>query len=138
MAKFDVRYVHKVSQSCRCGHPQYAHRRPRVEADGPAYLGDVKRDSPVWGAGACSAARCAPTPVGDCDGSTPCLEYVPKSEVLEINVADLAPTDIEAIVARVLKISWPVNLVRREPDGRIVAFFEKSTYHSIIITPVPE
>lgn len=114
MARFNVRYVHKVTQICMCQHTQYGHA---------ADLGD---GTLKWGEGKC---RSSP--------SCTCEAYVPRSEMKDVDLTDLKPTDLEAIVARVLGVAWPVGLVRQEPDGRIVAFFEKSTYHSIILTPVP-
>lgn len=138
MARYDVRYVHKVSQTCMCGCPQYGHRRPGRPPDGPAFLGDVMRDSPVWGEGACLSARCASTPVGDYDGSTPCTSFTPKSEVMEFEFpAD--PSDLQVLAAALKKariMSEPIESARYIAEGRFVVFPKNSSWHSIILTPV--
>lgn len=140
MAKYLVRYVHNVTQICRCGCTQYSHRRPRTEADPPAYLGDVKRDSPVWGQGACSSARCAAVPVGDYDGTTPCLEFQHQTQEMEVDLfADNHLTEREALIAaKVISYDTKVIEVRRDPGGKVVVFPKNSVWHSIIMTPIKE
>jgi hypothetical protein len=141
MAKFDVRYVHKVSQTCVCGCSQYSHRRPPTPEDGPAYLGDVKRDSPVWGQGACTSARCAAEPVGDYDGTKPCLEFKHESQVMEIDdayagVASIAEMLRKLIAAKVVTGDTKLRELRLEADGRLIIIPDNSLWSSIVITPI--
>lgn len=118
MARFNVRYIHKISQTCTCKHTQYGHA---------ADLGD---GTLKWGQGKCrSSATCT------------CEAYVPESEDMDIDVAGDALGDEKEFVrrlaqARVLAANTKLLELRREADGKIVVFPAKSIWHSIILTPI--
>jgi len=147
MAKFDVRYVHKISQTCKCGCTQYSHRRPRRQEEGPSYVGTYADGRPmvlysdVWGEGPCMNARCQPVPVGDYDGTTPCLEFRHQSEEMDIDIAGDGPGDVaemlrRLIAAKVVTGDTQLRELRREADGRLIIFPDKTIWHSIIMTPI--
>lgn len=117
MAKFNVRYVHKISQTCVCKHTQYGHAE---DLDGTL----------KWGQGKCrSSATCE------------CTSYVPESYEMEIALTPDALGDerefLRCLAAgHVLSAASKLRELRREADGKIVVFPDKSIWHSIILTPI--
>jgi hypothetical protein len=116
--KYSLRFVHKVSQICACNCPQYGHRRmlPAAEAKHPGHA--------KWGEGSCTS----------CD----CQEYTPKTQ--EVELPEALPTD-RLVMGQLLRDTglWTGSLraIRHEANGRVVCFPRTSSWHSIILEPLP-
>lgn len=115
--RYTIRFVHKVSQTCACGYPQYSHRRPLPAAEAK-HPGEAK-----WGEGPCQTGTC--------------LEYKPSTQ--EVELPEELPTNPRAM-GQVLRDArlWTGNLrdVHHEADGRIVCFPRTSSWQSIILEPI--
>ncbi len=119
MARFNARYVHKVSQVCTCGHTQYGHALD--EEDGKL----------TWGKGRCrSSATCA------------CPMYQHPTVAVDVDLDGDALGDEGVAVERLVEAGLlcrgeKLRELRREADGKVVVFPDRSVWHSIILTPVP-
>lgn len=111
---YRLRYVHKVTQLCKCGRAQYDHsREPRA---------DEKRLYPyknqrVYGDGPFVRFH---------DGVQTCAGYEPATELVDLDV-----TQIASVAHR---LSGSNCDVRREEDGKIVCFPRSGIWHSLIFT----
>lgn len=116
--KYTMLFVHKVSQTCSCGCPQFGHRRP-LSAAVAKHPGEAK-----WGEGACTSPSCG------------CQEYKP--DTIEIELPEVLPTNARAMgqLLRDKKL-WTGSLrdIRREKDGRVICFPRTSSWQSIILEP---
>lgn len=112
---YRLRYVHKVSQRCKCGRPQYDHSREPREDEKSRYPYPNQR---VYGDGPFVRFH---DRVQTCDG------YEPESELVDLDV-----TQIENEAKR---MSGSKCDVRHEADGKIVCFPRKGIWHSLIFTP---
>ena len=116
MPKFDVRYVHKVSQTCRCGRTRYDHSTPRPD-------GTV-----AYGEGACALSGC--------------VAFVTASEIHDLDL-DLDSAFGARTLGRVLRAARLVGRddylrwrITRSADGKIVCFPRTGIWHAIILTPI--
>jgi len=120
---YRVRYVHKVSQVCTCGHTQYQHGRP-VPAETARYPGELK-----YGEGPCMPS-CAKR----------CQDFEP-GNVESFDLPQGLPGSLSVVAkvlrdAHVLGAGTRLRELRREADGSIVCFPMASSWHALICTPV--
>lgn len=116
--KFTLRYVHKVSQRCKCGRTQYDHSREPRDDEKARYPYPGQR---VYGDGPYVRFH---------DGVQTCAGYEPETESIYCDAADVE------ILAK--KLAGGKCDVRRESDGRIVCFPRRGIWHSLIFTPVED
>jgi len=112
--QYAVKYIHKVSQVCRCGHGQYGHHDLHLV------------HGSMWGHGPCGTFACE------------CTEYEPEKGERHVLPADIMNHgDVQEVAralrqARLLSCRGRLESIRRTAD-QIVCFPLAHTCHSIII-----
>ena len=112
---YKLRFVHKITNLCKCGRAQFEHsREPRAD-EKSRYPYKNQR---VYGEGSFVRFH---------DGAQTCDGYEPEFEMIDLDVAQ-----IDSIAKRLA--GWKCD-VRREADGKIVCFPRKGIWHALIFTP---
>lgn len=112
---YRLRFVHKITQLCKCGRTQYEHSREPREDEKSRYPHKGQR---VYGEGPFVRFH---------DGVQTCADYEPATELIDIDVAH--------IDEHAKRLSGSKCDVRREADGKIVCFPRSGIWHSLIFTP---
>lgn len=115
---FRLRYVHKISQVCKCGRFQYNHSR--VDDKG-------KR---VYGEGPFVRFH---------DGVQTCDGYEPATELVDLPEEIYTTTD-PRVVGKILRehkllLTGQRLSTMRHEDGKLVCFPQASIWHSMILWP---
>lgn len=121
--RYAVRYIHKISQTCSCGHPQYGHA-----ADQP----DDKLHPQKWGEGKCrSSATCA------------CLNFEHPHTNFELTLPEgnLAARKELLALAKELRRAGVLGRGARLQSARqektkTICWPKDSIWHSIIMIPL--
>jgi len=108
--RFTLRFVHKVSQVCKCGRSQYDHSIPHPK---PLYPGHRQ-----YGEGPYVRFH---------DGVQTCAGYEPETEQIDLDVSQIGT------IAK--RLAGAKCDIRREANGRIVCFPRSGIWHSLIFTP---
>lgn len=116
MSHYAVRFVHKVSQLCRCGHGRYGHHDLHLV-----------RGS-MWGHGPCVAFECECTEYEAEKGE----RYTLPGDIVDHGDLHLVTRALRQ--ARLLPCRGRLDSIRREA-GQFVCFPLAHTCHSIIIRP---